>query len=71
MKKIIAICMIFLLLIGCATFPQTKAPVQKSNLSVGIVKKIIKKGQTNQTEILNCFGAPNLITKNNFFRLDV
>lgn len=37
---------------------------QKSNLTVGVVKTKIKKGETNQTEILQLFGAPNLITKN-------
>lgn len=38
--------------------------VQKSNLTVGIVKTKVKKGETNQTEILELFGSPNLITKN-------
>ena len=38
--------------------------VQKSNLTVGIVKTKVKKGETNQTEILQLFGSPNLITKN-------
>lgn len=38
--------------------------VQKSNLTVGVVKTKIQKGKTNQTEILQLFGAPNLITKN-------
>lgn len=38
--------------------------VQKSNLTVGVVKAKVKKGETNQSEILELFGAPNLITKN-------
>lgn len=38
--------------------------VQKSNLTVGVVKTKVKKGETNQTEILQLFGSPNLITKN-------
>jgi outer membrane protein assembly factor BamE (lipoprotein component of BamABCDE complex) len=49
---------------GCATFPQTDVPAQKSNLSVGMVKKVIKKGETTQAEILEWFGSPNLVTKN-------
>ena len=39
-------------------------PTQKSNLTFGTVKSQIVKGETTQTEILQLFGAPNLITKN-------
>jgi hypothetical protein len=55
---------IFLLFIGCATFPQRYEPIQKSNLTIGTVKTKIIKGKTTQAEILELFGAPNLITKN-------
>jgi len=51
-------------LLGCATFPMSREPVQKSNLTVGTIKKEIVKGQTTQAEILKLFGSPNLITKN-------
>ena len=37
---------------------------QKSNLTFGVVKSKIAKGHTTQNEILNLFGAPNLVTKN-------
>ena len=37
---------------------------QKSNLTFGTVKSQIEKGKTTQTEILQLFGAPNLVTKN-------
>lgn len=37
---------------------------QKSNLTFGVVKTKIIKGETSQTEILQIFGSPNLITKN-------
>jgi len=49
---------------SCATFPQESAPAQNSNLTVGMVKTKIIKGETTQAEILQVFGAPNIITKN-------
>lgn len=39
-------------------------PTQKSNLTFGVVKSKIIKGQTTQSEILSIFGSPNLTTKN-------
>lgn len=50
------------LAIGCATFPEKEEG--KSKLTVGVVKQMIVKGETNQAEILEIFGSPNLITKN-------
>lgn len=50
-----------LLLLGCATNEQ---PVQKSNLTAGMAKKEIIEGVTTQNDILQVFGAPNIITKN-------
>ena len=38
--------------------------VQKSNLTMGVVKSKIEKGTTTQEEILKIFGSPNIITKN-------
>lgn len=52
------------LLVGCATFPESKEPTQKSNLTVGTIKTEIIKGKTTQAEIMKLFGAPNLVTKN-------
>ena len=49
-----------LALIGCAT----TEPVQKTNLTPGMAKTKIIKGQTNQQEIMEVFGPPNIITKN-------
>ena len=59
MKKIIAL---FLILIfsGC----MATHSVEKSNLTPGMVKKEIVSGVTSQTEVLNVFGPPNIITKN-------
>lgn len=65
MKKILLTsCFISLFLMGCATFPMSKDPAEKSNLTVGTIKSNIIKGKTNQAEILQLFGSPNLVTKN-------
>lgn len=58
-----SIVLIALLLSGCNNVNQVE-PVQKSNLTTGMVKKTIIEGVTTQTEILKVFGAPNIITKN-------
>lgn len=65
-KHVILIGLLFvsLSLTNCATFPKEQEPAQQSNLTFGIVKSKIIKGQTNQDEILILFGAPNIITKN-------
>lgn len=52
-----------LIMFGCTTYPETE-PKQKSNLTVGTVKSQIVKGETSQAEILELFGAPNLVTLN-------
>lgn len=48
---------------GCTPMPNVQ-PKQKSNLTVGMVKSKIIKGETNQAEIMAIFGAPNLVTIN-------
>lgn len=65
MKKLLILSSITLLLLitGCATMP-TVQPKQKSNLTVGMVKTKVIKGKTTQAQILQLFGAPNLVTKN-------
>lgn len=50
--------------LACATFPKNENPSDSSNLSAGTVKKEIIKGQTTQAELLELFGAPNLVTVN-------
>lgn len=54
---------LLLLINGCATTKET-VNYQKSNLTFGMVKKNLIKGQTTQAEILNLFGAPNITTAN-------
>lgn len=61
MKKII-----FLFLILFTTFACTNTVIinQRSNLTVGFIKKNVIEGETNQSDILTFFGAPNIITTN-------
>ncbi len=60
MKKIICLLFSAMLISGCASVQ----PAQKGNLTPGMAKTKIIKGQTNQNEILEVFGAPNIVTKN-------
>lgn len=41
-----------------------KSKAQPSNLTFGMVKTQIVKGQTTQAEILQTFGPPNIMTRN-------
>lgn len=52
-----------LFLSGCNNVNRVE-PVQKSNLTPGMAKKTIIEGVTKQNEILQVFGAPNIITRN-------
>jgi len=63
MNKYIGVfCVILsLLLFGCVT---NREPVQQANLTPGMAKTKIIKGQTSQDEILKVFGPPNIVTKN-------
>ena len=49
-----------LILSSCAS----SQPIQKSNLTPGVVETKVVKGVTTQNEILEIFGAPNIVTKN-------
>ena len=60
MYKLITISLFLIFIAGCATVQ----PAQKSNLTPGMEKTTIIKGETTQTEILEVFGAPNIITNN-------
>lgn len=62
--SILAVVFSFLIM-SCAQFPkEQQEPAQLSNLTFGVVKSKIIKGQTTQEEILKIFGSPNIITKN-------
>jgi hypothetical protein len=67
MKKsiLIALLSIGILSASCTQFPkEQQEPAQLSNLTFGVVKSKIIKGQTTQEEILKIFGSPNIVTKN-------
>jgi hypothetical protein len=62
-RLVIGICALAILSSGCAT-TATTANYQRSNLTFGMVKKNLVKGQTAQSEVLSLFGAPNITTLN-------
>lgn len=50
---------------GCAqTGPAAAEPLEKNRLTTGQVQLTLKKNETTQTEVLETFGAPNLVTTN-------
>lgn len=53
------------LLSGCvATTPTAQEPTEKNRLTTGQVQLTLKKNETTQTQVLEAFGAPNLVTTN-------
>ena len=61
-RKNIVLCLLVVFLgYGCAT---SGASYQRSNLTFGMIKKNLVKGQTDQAEVLSLFGAPNIMTRN-------
>lgn len=66
MKQKVLVGLIALLFASCGSYKYgaNAEPTQKSNLTFGVVKSKIHKGQTTQAEILQIFGSPNLVTKN-------
>lgn len=65
MKKSSLLLGVVLVLSGCGekTMPSNETPA-KSNLTSGQVSLTLKKNQTTQTEVLEVFGSPNLVTSN-------
>jgi hypothetical protein len=64
MKKcILVILVIFWAIIesGCAESNTSPLPTE-SNLTAGMAKKTIVKGQTTQAEVMEIFGPPDLVT---------
>lgn len=60
MKRMISCIISAFFLMGCASVQ----PVERGNLTPGMAKTTIVKGQTAQAEILEVFGSPNIVTKN-------
>ncbi len=64
MRYLIAL-FLALFLSGCATTHQPSTePIGKSNLTAGQVSLTLKKNVTTQAEVVEVFGAPNLVTQN-------
>ncbi|MFQ5932726.1 MAG: hypothetical protein ACE5MM_09980 [Nitrospiraceae bacterium] len=63
-RSITAPAILVAVLSSCAGIVRDSQPTQKSNLTMGVAKSQIIKGKTTQAEILQLFGAPNLVTKN-------
>ena len=62
MRALTIICLVFLLFsLGCQENQATKG---NSALTAGMVKQKIIKGETTQSEIVEVFGSPNIVTKN-------
>lgn len=58
MKKTLVLMMVLSLgFVSCA-----RDEAADSNLTAGMTKKFIKPGETTQTEVLEIFGPPNLVT---------
>ena len=51
-----------LLAAGCASSSQDNPPAGASNLTPGMVKMKLVKGQTRQAEVLEVFGPPDQVT---------
>ena len=65
MNKITLLSFLFLSLSACTSYKYgTEGKAEKSNLTMGMVKSQVIKGQTTQDEILKLFGSPNLVSKN-------
>src|SRR5690606_33844097 len=65
MNKILLLLFPLCMLGACNSYKYgTTEASEKSNLTFGMVKSKIVKGQTSQDEILKFFGSPNLISKN-------
>lgn len=65
MNKLLLTCLLFLSLSSCNSYKYgTEGAAEKSNLTMGVVKSKIIKGNTTQDEVLKLFGSPNLVSKN-------
>lgn len=50
-----------IVLAGCASQQVDRSPTE-SNLTAGMAKATIKKGQTTQADVIEVFGPPDLVT---------
>ena len=65
MNKLILSGLLIVSLSACNSYKYaTDSSAEKSNLTMGVVKSKIIKGNTTQDEIVKLFGSPNLLSKN-------
>ena len=65
MNKVLLTSLLILSLSACNSYKYgTDSAAEKSNLTMGIVKSKVIKGNTTQDEVLKLFGSPNLVSKN-------
>ncbi len=57
----LAVCVLVATGMGCSS---SEKPQQKSNLTMGTVKKRLVRGKTTQADIVQLLGSPNMVTKN-------
>jgi hypothetical protein len=62
MKKVTPLILVMLTLSACAINTPVGEPMSKSNLTAGQVSLTLKKDITTQTEVVETFGAPNVVT---------
>jgi hypothetical protein len=60
-SAIITACVVAITLLG-STSCKSQPSASESNLTAGMAKKTIVKGQTSQAEVLEVFGPPDLVT---------
>lgn len=63
MKKLLVLLPLLSLIACMGTLPVGE-PMSKSNLTSGQVSMTLKKNITTQAEVVEVFGAPNLVTQN-------
>lgn len=60
---LLILCFMSLAFFGCPPYQTTQQATKESALTPGMTKKYIKPGKTSQTEVLEIFGPPDLITR--------
>jgi hypothetical protein len=61
-KKVICTFLASVTLVGCAVQPPILENPGVNKLTTGQVQITLKKGETTQAEVVETFGAPNLVT---------
>jgi hypothetical protein len=65
MKSVVyktSIALLFGGIVGCSAPTQMMGKAEPNNLTTGQVQITLKKGETTQTEVIETFGSPNLVT---------